>query len=84
MKSLDVSQLDSTNSLVPNAGEQDNTSSSDSLQFFSPDSNHSGSNKVSSISDDLALNVATCFATAKLIPNTFLGTNQKIVSKRSS
>ena len=34
MKSLDVSQLDSTNSLVPNAGEQDNTSSSNPLHFL--------------------------------------------------
>ena len=66
MESVDVSQPNSTNSLVPNAGQQGDTSSSNPLQLPSPESNQSASGEVSSISDDAALNAATWFAEEQL------------------
>ena len=62
----DVSQPNSTNSLVPNAGQQGDTSSSNPLQLPSPESNHSASGEASYISDDAALNAATRFAEEQL------------------
>jgi hypothetical protein len=62
----DVSQPNSTNSLVPNAGQQGDTSSSNPLQLPSPESNHSASGEASYISDDAALNAATWFAEEQL------------------
>ena len=66
MESVDVSQPNSTNSLVPNAGQQGDTSSSNPLQLPSSESNQSASGEVSSISDDAALNAATWFAEEQL------------------
>ena len=66
MESVDVSQPNSTNSLVPNAGQQGDTSSSNPLQLPSPESNQSASGEVSSISDDAVLNAATWFAEEQL------------------
>ena len=62
----DVSQPNSTNSLVPNAGQQGDTSSNNTLQLPSPESNHSASGEASYISDDAALNAATRFAEEQL------------------
>ena len=66
MESVDVSQPNSTNSLVPNAGQQGDTSSSNPLQLPSPESNQSASGEASYISDDAALNAATWFAEEQL------------------
>ena len=66
MESVDVSQPNSTNSLVPNAGQQGDTSSSNPLQLPSSESNQSASGEVSSISDDAVLNAATWFAEEQL------------------
>ncbi|PSP11951.1 MAG: hypothetical protein BRC49_06570, partial [Cyanobacteria bacterium SW_10_48_33] len=62
----DVSQPNSTNSLVPNAGQQGDTSSSNPLQLPSPESNQSASGEASYISDNAALNAATRFAEEQL------------------
>ena len=66
MESVDVSQSDSTNSLVPEMGQQGGNSLSNPLQHSSPDLNQSGSGGTSSISDDAALNAATWFAKEQL------------------
>jgi hypothetical protein len=66
MESVDVSQPNSSNSLVPNAGQQGDTFSSNPLQLPSTESNQSASGEASSISDDAALNAATWFAKEQL------------------
>ncbi|PSO76751.1 MAG: hypothetical protein BRC44_15290 [Cyanobacteria bacterium QS_4_48_99] len=66
MESIDISQPNPTDSLVPNAGQQGDTSSNNPLQLASPESNHSASGEASSISDDAALNAATWFAEEQL------------------
>ena len=66
MESIDISQPNPTDSLVPNAGQQGDTSSNNPLQLASPESNHSARGEASSISDDAALNAATWFAEEQL------------------
>ncbi|PSO52135.1 MAG: hypothetical protein BRC34_13235 [Cyanobacteria bacterium QH_1_48_107] len=66
MESVDVSQSDSTNSLVPEMGQKGGNSLSNPLQFPSPESTQPASGEASSISDDAALNAATWFAKEQL------------------
>ena len=66
MESIDISQPNPTDSLVPNTGQQSDTFPSNPLQLPNPDSNHSGSGKDPSLSDEAALNAATWFAEQQL------------------
>jgi len=66
MESIDVSPPNPTDSLVPNTGQQSDTFPSNPLQLPNPDSNHSGSGKDPSLSDEAALNAATWFAKGQL------------------
>jgi peptidoglycan hydrolase-like protein with peptidoglycan-binding domain len=66
MESIDVSPPNPTDSLVPNTGQQSDTFPSNPLQLPNPDSNHSGSGKDPSLSDEAALNAATWFAEQQL------------------
>ena len=66
MESIDVSPPNPTDSLVPNTGQQSDTFPSNPLQLPNPDSNHSGSGKDPSLSDEAALNAATWFAEEQL------------------
>ena len=66
MESIDISQPNPTDSLVPNTGQQSDTFPSNPLQLPNPDSNHSGSGKDPSLSDEAALNAATWFAKGQL------------------
>ena len=66
MESIDISQPNPTDSLVPNTGQQSDTFLSNPLQLPNPDSNHSGSGKDPSLSDEAALNAATWFAKGQL------------------
>ena len=62
MESIDVSQPNPTDPLVPQTGQQSDTFASNPLQHPNPDSNQSGSGKDPSLSDEAALNAATWFA----------------------
>ncbi|PSO91047.1 MAG: hypothetical protein BRC48_16465 [Cyanobacteria bacterium QS_9_48_30] len=66
MESIDISQPNPTDSLVPNTGQQSDTFPSNPLQLPNPDSNQSGSGKDPSLSDEAALNAATWFAKGQL------------------
>ncbi|PSO94286.1 MAG: hypothetical protein BRC53_12860 [Cyanobacteria bacterium SW_6_48_11] len=66
MESIDISQPNPTDSLVPNTGQQSDTFPSNPLQLPNPDSNHSGSGKDPSLNDEAALNAATWFAKGQL------------------
>ncbi|PSP29172.1 MAG: hypothetical protein BRC59_09815, partial [Cyanobacteria bacterium SW_4_48_29] len=66
MESIDISQPNPTDSLVPNTGQQSDTFPSNPLQLPNPDSNHSGSGKYPSLNHEAALNAATWFAKGQL------------------